>query len=315
MPLLTECMKILFPELIEQSKKLAKKIPKNKYNYVFGIPAGGLVTSYIVANEIKATMLTVDQFKNEFFNNPKVLIVDDLIDGGGTIQKFNPHKEHDVAVVYRKKHSPKNLTKYVVKEMPNEWLDFPHEKEATGIEEHIQRIMEYIGEDVKREGLVGTPSRVAKMYKEIFRGYDLSQKPVVTTFKNGHDGVTYNEMIIDEGSFFSHCEHHMVPFFGKYFFAYIPDKTILGLSKVARIIDFHSAKLQIQERLVKEIVDDLEKACKPKGIALVMKAQHLCKTMRGVKKEGYMITSDIRGVFQKNLDTRNEFLTLINKAL
>ena len=169
MPLLTECMKILFPELIEQSKKLAKKIPKNKYNYVFGIPAGGLVTSYIVANEIKAIMLTVDQFKNEFFHNPKVLIVDDLIDGGGTIQKFNPHKEHDVAVVYRKKHSPKNLTKYVVKEMPNEWLDFPHEKEATGIEEHYARIIE-------NKNLKASKNRVLELKKLIDKYYDKNRR-------------------------------------------------------------------------------------------------------------------------------------------
>jgi GTP cyclohydrolase I len=305
-------MKIYFPELIRYSKLLAKKIPQNKYNYVFGIPAGGLVTAYIVSNEIKAEMLTVEQFRNkEYIKNDKVLIVDDLIDGGETIKKFNKEKKFDVAVVYRKQHSPKNLTKYVVKELPNEWIDFPHEKEATGIEEHIQRIMEYIGEDVKREGLLGTPARVAKMYKELFRGYDKKQRPEVTCFRNGHDGVTYNEMIIDEGTFYSHCEHHIVPFFGKYFFAYIPDKTILGLSKVARLVDYHAAKMQIQERLVKEIVDELQKACKPKGIALVMKAQHLCKTMRGVKKEGYMITSDIRGKFKTDSKARAELFNLI----
>lgn len=313
-------MKILFPEVIENSKLLAKKIPKNKYAYVFGIPAGGLITAYIVSDAINAKMITVQQFKRAMEGEnlaviSSILIVDDLIDGGGTIQKFNPKKLCDVAVVYRKKHSPKNLTKYVLKEMPNEWLDFPHEKEETGIEEHIQRIMEYIGENTKREGLVGTPGRVSRMYKELFKGYDLAQKPAITCFKNGHDGIVYNEMVIDEGTFFSHCEHHMVPFFGKYYFAYIPDKTVLGLSKVARIVDYYSSKLQIQERLVKEIVDALEKACKPKGIALVMKAQHLCKTMRGVKKEGYMTTSELRGAFQKNLDTRQEFFTLINKSL
>jgi GTP cyclohydrolase I len=306
-------MKILFPEVIKNSKELAKKIPKKKYDFIFGIPAGGLISAYIVSEELKIPMLTVEQFKSEtFFNSKGVLIVDDLIDGGGTIKKFNPKGLHDVAVVYRKQHSPKNMTKYCLKEMPNEWLDFPHEKEATGIEEHIQRILEYLGENTKREGLIDTPARVAKMYKELFKGYDKSQKPVITSFKNGHDGVVYNEMVIDEGSFFSHCEHHMVPFFGKYFFAYIPDKIVLGLSKVARIVDYHSAKLQIQERLVKEIVDDLEKACKPKGIALVMKAQHLCKTMRGVKKEGYMVTSDIRGAFKTDLKARTEFYNLID---
>ena len=175
----------------------------------------------------------------------------------------------------------------------------------------IKEILSIIGEDPNREGLKHTPKRVAKMYHEIFRGYQ-DEKPVITTFANGKDGITYNQMVVDEGDFFSMCEHHIMPFFGKYYFAYIPDKIILGLSKVARIVDFHAAKLQIQERLVKDIVDDLEKACKPKGIALIIKAHHLCKSMRGVKKEGYMVTSEVRGVFQKNLDTRQEFLSIIN---
>ena len=195
--------------------------------------------------------------------------------------------------------------------MPNEWLDFPHEKEETGIEEHIQRVLAFIGEDINREGLLGTPARVAKMYGELFQGYDKKNKPKITTFKNGVDGVIYNQMVLDDGDFYSHCEHHMVPFFGKYYFAYIPDKIILGLSKVARIVDYHAAKLQIQERLVKDIVDDLEVACKPKGIALVIKAQHLCKTMRGVKKQGFMTTSELRGDFLNNKDTRQEFFNLI----
>ena len=119
-------------------------------------------------------------------------------------------------------------------------------------------------------------------------------------------------MIIDTGYFYSHCEHHMVPFFGNYYFAYIPDKKIVGISKIARLVDYHSAKLQVQERLTKEIVDDIEKLLKPKGIALIMKARHLCKEMRGIKKHNSeMITSEMRGVFKNNSKTREEFLSLI----
>jgi GTP cyclohydrolase I len=121
-------------------------------------------------------------------------------------------------------------------------------------------------------------------------------------------------MIVDTGYYYSQCEHHMVPFFGNYYFAYIPGKKILGLSKVARIVDYYSAKLQIQERLVKEIVDEIEKQIQPKGIALVMKGRHLCKEMRGVKKvNGEMITSDIRGVFKTEAETRQEFMNFINR--
>jgi len=120
-------------------------------------------------------------------------------------------------------------------------------------------------------------------------------------------------MIFDTGKFYSQCEHHMVPFFGEYYFAYIPNKKIVGISKVARLIDYHCAKLQIQERLVKDILDDIEKEIQPLGCALVMKGTHLCKVMRGVRKEGQMVTSDIRGVFREKDSTRQEFLSLINK--
>lgn len=185
----------------------------------------------------------------------------------------------------------------------------------------VKELLSRIGDNPKREGLKDTPLRVVKMYKELFRGYDESQKPKVTVFDNHTDGIACDEMVIDKGYFFSYCEHHMIPFFGQYYFGYIPSKKVLGLSKVARIVDFYSAKLQIQERLVKEIVDELEvslsndeikgKITAPKAIGLVLKARHLCKEMRGVKKvNGEMITSDLRGQFRTEPETRAEFLKL-----
>ena len=176
--------------------------------------------------------------------------------------------------------------------------------------EIIKRQIEIIGDDRDREGLKDTPSRVLKMWEELFRGYDESQKPKITTFENNGDGMAYDQIIIDTGYFYSQCEHHMIPFFGTYHFGYIPDKTILGLSKVARVVDFHSARLQIQERLVKEIVDQIEEAVKPRAIGLIMTGRHLCKEMRGVKKiNGNMITSDLRGLFREEPETRSEFLS------
>ena len=128
------------------------------------------------------------------------------------------------------------------------------------IEELIYQLLEAIGEDKDREGLVDTPKRVARMYRELYRGL-IESPPIVTTFNNGADGVIYDQMIIDEGDFHSHCEHHLVPFFGKYYFAYIPNTKgkLLGLSKVARVVDYFSAKPQVQERLVQEIVNYLLK--------------------------------------------------------
>lgn len=187
-------------------------------------------------------------------------------------------------------------------------------KEKINPELIINKIFSVIGDVSTREGLKDTPTRVAKMWKEIYRGYDLKQKPVVTIFPNNKDGIKCDQMIVDTGYFYSTCEHHMVPFFGRYYFAYIPGKKVLGLSKVARIVDYYAAKLQVQERLGKEIVDELEKELKPKAIGLVLKARHLCKEMRGVKKiEGEMITSDLRGAFRKEPETRAEFMNLISK--
>ena len=179
-------------------------------------------------------------------------------------------------------------------------------------EDAVKSILKFIGENPDRAGLKDTPKRVVQMWKETFRGYDPKFKPALKTFLNNEDGVAYSQMIIDSGYFFSYCEHHMIPFFGKYYFSYIPDKKIIGLSKIARIIDYYSARLQIQERLVKDVVDELETALKPKGIALVIKARHLCKEMRGAKKNnGKMVTSDLRGVFIKEQSTREEFMHLI----
>lgn len=181
----------------------------------------------------------------------------------------------------------------------------------------VKKIIEYIGDNTKREGLRDTPKRVVKMWKEIYKGYDISQHPICNTFKNGTDGIIYDQMIVDQGNFYSHCEHHMVPFFGQYWFAYIPNKEgdIIGLSKVARLVDFHAAKLQIQERLVHDIVEDIWKelsACgiKPLGMGLVMKAEHLCKTMRGVRKKGEMTTIKLKGCFLQ-FEVKNEFLNFV----
>ncbi len=189
------------------------------------------------------------------------------------------------------------------------------------IEKHWKLILRLIGENPNRPGLKDTPKRIANMYKELFRGYDKKQKPKITIFNNGEDGVTCNQMVTDEGSFYSNCEHHNLPFFGEYFFAYIPSPNgkILGLSKVARIVDYYSAKLQIQERLVREVVNALWDALanempdgdEPLGMAFVMKGKHLCKSMRGAKKEGWMRTTELRGCFKDDIATRNEFMNFV----
>lgn len=169
-----------------------------------------------------------------------------------------------------------------------------------------------IGENPDREALKETPKRIVRMWKEIFRGYDPTQKPKVTTFEND---MHTTDIVFDTGDYYSMCEHHMLPFFGKYYFAYIPDPNgqILGISKVARVVGYCSARLQLQERLARDIVNMLNDALKGKvqGMAIVMRGTHLCKTMRGVRNNGQMTVSYLSGIFKENIDARQEFYKLI----
>lgn len=191
--------------------------------------------------------------------------------------------------------------------------------EKTQIERAIRDIFTYIGEDPDRLGLVGTPDRIVRMWGEIFRGYKPEAAPKITTFQNGADGLVYDNMVVDTGDFYSMCEHHMMPFFGKYWFAYIPNPKgkILGISKIGRVVDYCSARLQIQERLVSDVVTMLSDALgteyPPLGIALVMRGEHLCKTMRGAKKKGSMTSSYLTGAFKSEAALRAEFMNFVNR--
>jgi len=176
-----------------------------------------------------------------------------------------------------------------------------------------REILKEIGDNPDRKGLKDTPKRISTMYQEIYRGYDKLKKPKITTFENNEDGIKYGGMVCDKGHFFSYCEHHGIPFFGEYFFGYVPDKKLIGLSKVARIVDYYSSKLQIQERLTKQIADELESTLTPRGMVLIIKARHLCKEMRGVRKiGGEMVTSEVRGCFRENKNgIREEFFSIM----
>jgi GTP cyclohydrolase I len=180
-------------------------------------------------------------------------------------------------------------------------------------EKAIKTLLSYIWENPDREGLKETPDRIIRMWDEIFRGYDPNKKPKITTFGN-EDNST--DMVFDSGDYYSMCEHHVLPFFGKYYFAYIPspDGRILGISKVARVVGYCAAKLQLQERLAIDIVKTLDDALggTALGFAIVMKGQHLCKTMRGVRNNGKMTVSHFTGLFKDDPDKRNEFYKLID---
>lgn len=171
-------------------------------------------------------------------------------------------------------------------------------------------ILNAIGEDPERPGLQGTPDRVARMFEEIFGG---EKKDVAELLDRTHE-LEHDEMVVVKDiAFYSICEHHLIPFFGVCHIAYIPEnKRIVGISKLARIVDLLSRQLQIQERFTTEIADAIMKYLNPKGVAVVVYARHLCMEMRGAKKPGAStITSVVRGVFRSDIRTREEFLKLI----
>lgn len=188
-------------------------------------------------------------------------------------------------------------------------------KTQTKREKAVKMLLSTIQENVDREGLVETPYRVAKMYEEIFEGYSQDPGQILSkTFKEDDvvDNTTDKGMVIVKDiEFFSHCEHHMVPFFGKVHIGYIPGKKVVGLSKLCRLVNCYAHRLQVQERLGQQIADSIMKYLEPEGVIVVIEAQHLCMKMRGVKNPSSdTVTSCIRGCFMNN-ETRQEFLNLI----
>lgn len=179
------------------------------------------------------------------------------------------------------------------------------------IEEGVRLILEGVGEDPDREGLQKTPARVARMYEEVFAGlYEDPSKHFETTFDEHHEEM----VLVRDIPFYSMCEHHLVPFFGLAHVAYIPAKSgrICGLSKLARLVDVYAKRPQVQERLTSQIADTLIEHLNPQGVLVVLEAEHLCMSMRGIKKPGSRTTtSAVRGVFEKSQATRNEALSLI----
>ncbi|MEI7846466.1 MAG: GTP cyclohydrolase I FolE [Chloroflexota bacterium] len=186
-------------------------------------------------------------------------------------------------------------------------MDFP------SIESAVQKIIVAVGEDPNRDGLQKTPERVARMYAELFAGY---RTDPVAVINNAIFDVKYDEMVlVRDIEFYSLCEHHMLPFIGRVHVAYIPDGKVLGLSKIPRIVEMYARRLQVQERMTRQIADFLRDLLHPQGVAVVIEAMHLCSMMRGVKKHNArMTTSAMHGAFRANLATRQEFLDNISRG-
>ncbi len=181
------------------------------------------------------------------------------------------------------------------------------------IKVNYREIIDLLGEDTTREGLIKTPERAAKAMKFLTGGYEQDPKQILQSAMFNED---YNEMVlVKDIELYSMCEHHMLPFFGKAHVAYIPNGKIVGLSKIPRVVDVFSRRLQVQERLTEQILDCINTTLQPRGVAVVIEASHMCMMMRGVQKQNSLTTtSGFRGAF-KDTETRNEFLNLISARL
>ncbi|HZY63156.1 MAG TPA: GTP cyclohydrolase I FolE [Edaphobacter sp.] len=175
-----------------------------------------------------------------------------------------------------------------------------------------RELLRRMGEDPDRDGLLGTPERMERAMAFLTRGYTMD---VTKVLHNALFDVEYDEMVIVKDiEFFSQCEHHLLPFFGKAHIAYVPHGKVIGLSKIPRLVDVFARRLQVQERLTKQISEAIQEAINPQGVAVILEAQHLCMMMRGVEKQhSSTVTSAMLGVFKTQLQTRNEFLSLVRR--
>jgi GTP cyclohydrolase I len=181
-------------------------------------------------------------------------------------------------------------------------------------ENSIRKMLEHVGEDTSREGLVDTPSRVRKAFEFMCSGYNQDPKEILqkALFTSSNDEM----VVVKDIEFYSQCEHHMLPIIGKVHVAYIPNGKVVGLSKIPRVIDVFARRLQIQEQLTEQICDALNEHLQPKGVAVMIDARHMCMEMRGVQKIcSTTVTSALRGLFKSNKKTKDEFLSIVSSSL
>jgi len=263
-------------------------------NMVYGVPKGGM----IAAGFLKKAKIT---------HNPKWanIILDDLVDSGQTKEKYEQEYSFAQFVSLFNKQTDSRLK--------DKWIVFPWEAEhpqgEDNIQQNIVRQLQYIGEDVTREGLLQTPNRIVRAWDELFAGYKQDPSKLFTVFEA--DGCN-QIVLLKDVELYSMCEHHMLPFFGKAHVAYIPNKKVIGISKLARLVDIYARRLQIQERIGEQVTEALMKYLQPLGAACVIESTHLCMRMRGVsKQQSTMVTSSMKGVFFTNTPARQELMNLI----
>ena len=277
---------------------LASKLPLG--SCLYGIPRGGIPVVLMllaISNEQGLEFRLVDKPEDAD------TFIDDIIDSGATRDRF------------AKEFPGKPFYALIDKTGPFEasfqgWVVFPWESENGGIEDNITRLLQFVGEDPKREGLQETPSRVAKAWQHWTSGYGKNPKDILKCFEDG--SANCDEMIlVKDIPFYTHCEHHLAPFFGTATVAYIPQGKIVGLSKISRIVDMYARRLQVQERLTNEIADAIFNGLDALGVGVLVTARHLCMESRGICQQGHTtVTSALRGAIKDSSKARSEFLML-----
>lgn len=274
---------------------------QDKRQLIYGVPRGGVPVAYLLL----AALAHPD---TRVIENPEsaTVIVDDIVDTGRTRNRYR-EKYNDTPFIA--------LADFLTNlRQPKQWVVFPWEQGLAGEDQSaddiVIRLLQYIGEDPTRGGLKETPKRVLKAWKEWTSGYGVDPSLIMKQFEDGAE--EYTDMVVNKDiPFYSHCEHHMAPFFGTATIAYIPSGRVLGLSKLSRVLDVFARRLQVQERMTAQVADALHKHIQGKGVGVVIKARHMCMETRGICKTGHhTITSALRGEFLTDPAVRNEFLSL-----
>jgi len=289
---------VTWEEVRKEAERIAKRWDGQVFS-VYGIPQGGAPLAVMISEILKIPMIQEPQL------GMGTLVIDDLIDSGRTMKKYFGQFKIDAG--FRKPHSPTHYAPDA--RLIDDWISFPWEKNDGAPTDGIARLIEYIGEDPSREGLIDTPERVLKAFKEQTEGYALDPKEILSTTFD----VECNEMVLLRSiPFSSLCEHHLLPFTGTIDLAYIPGKRVVGLSKLARLVDVYGKRLQVQERMTQQIRQAIDDHLSPQGAACIVRGHHSCMSLRGIKKPGEMITSSFSGRFRTDSATRAEFLDLTN---
>lgn len=300
---MTDRITLTWADIDEQAKLIAWRNNHRVFDDIYGVPTGGAPVALLVSKHSGRPVA-------EQPTPGRTLIVDDLVDSGTTLEVYH-RRGFIVDACYRKTHSPNHLapTAHTL----DGWLTFPWEKDDGDPTDAVIRLLQHIGEDPSRDGLRDTPKRVVKALRELTEGYALDPGVILaTTFD-----VSFDEMIVLTGvPYTSLCEHHMLPFTGTATVGYIPKDggRVVGLSKLARLVEAYARRLQVQERMTDQIAQAIEQHLQPRGVGVVITGQHSCMCARGIKKHGTMITSRLTGDMKTDAAMRSEFLALARTA-